>query len=57
MNVGQAPAMIFGAYFIPTAMAAFTRQANQVFIVNLFLGWTLIGWVVSLTWAFKPAKA
>lgn len=24
-----------------------------IFLVNLFLGWTLIGWVVALAWAHK----
>ncbi len=41
-------------YFIP-AFVAFRRQhANKVpvMLVNAFLGWTFIGWIVALVWAF-----
>jgi len=40
-------------YFLPTAMA-FNRGCKAlggIFVVNLFLGWMLIGWVVALAWA------
>jgi hypothetical protein len=38
-------------YWIPTLAAAFRRseKATVVFIVNLLLGWTVIGWIVALT--------
>jgi Superinfection immunity protein/Uncharacterised protein family UPF0547 len=37
-------------YFLPTiiAMNRGHRQTGMVVIINLFLGWTLIGWVVAL---------
>jgi hypothetical protein len=40
-------------YFLPTLIAAARHKANQgqVLVVNLFLGWSLIGWVVALTMA------
>jgi hypothetical protein len=28
------------------------RQADAIFAINLFLGWTLLGWIVALVWAF-----
>lgn len=28
------------------------RNSTYILILNLFFGWTLIGWVVSLVWAF-----
>jgi Superinfection immunity protein len=35
------------------------RQTLAIFILNLFLGWTLLGWVDALVWActsdLKPA--
>ncbi len=40
-------------YFVPTFIA-YSRQhknALAIFILNLFLGYTFIGWVVSLIWA------
>ena len=40
-------------YFAPTISAVFSRHpyASGIGIVNLFLGWTLIGWVVAAAWA------
>ena len=28
-----------------------TAVAGPIAVVNLFLGWTLLGWVVALAWA------
>jgi hypothetical protein len=41
-------------YFFPTICAGLRGKANGtggVFLVNLLLGWTLIGWLVSFIWA------
>jgi hypothetical protein len=42
-------------YFVPWIVANHRRHHNQValFCLNLFLGWTLIGWVVALVWALS----
>lgn len=42
-------------YFLPTIVASTTNNVNvsSILVINLFLGWTLIGWVVALAWAFK----
>jgi hypothetical protein len=43
-------------YFLPS-IVAFARnhvQAAPIFVINLFLGWTLIGWVGCLAWAVGP---
>lgn len=35
------------------------RNSGSIFILNLLLGWTFIGWVAALIWAFsndKPQK-
>ena len=41
-------------YFVPTAVAQYRKAANlsTVVLVNLFLGWTMIGWIVALILAF-----
>jgi len=47
-------------YFIPTWVAKYHRHHNAtaIFAVNLFLGWTFLGWVVALAWALtRPAVA
>ena len=40
-------------YFLPTiiALARGHKNALAIALLNLFLGWTFIGWVVSLVWA------
>jgi Superinfection immunity protein len=38
-------------YFLPSLIGQKKRNANSIFIVNLFLGWTLVGWVIALAWA------
>ena len=34
-------------YFLPTIVARNGDRAGLVFVLNLFLGWTLIGWVAA----------
>ena len=40
-------------YFLPTIVAILRKKRNAlaIFLLNLFLGWTFIGWVVALVWA------
>ena len=40
-------------YFLPSLVAIERRKQNgtAIFVLNLFLGWTLVGWVVALVWA------
>lgn len=40
-------------YLFPSFVATGrkNRRAGQIFALNLFLGWTFIGWVVALIWA------
>ena len=47
-------AMVLPGYALPTIIAALCWHRNLVSltIVNLLLGWTVIGWVVALAWAF-----
>lgn len=42
-------------YLLPTLIAVDRKHRNQgsIFIINLFLGWTFIGWVLSLAWSFS----
>jgi ABC-type sugar transport system permease subunit len=45
-------------YFLPFAIAYNKKRANAgaIFALNLFLGWTLIGWVLALVWALKDEQ-
>jgi hypothetical protein len=43
----------FSFYSIPSIIALIRRKRNTVAIValNILLGWSIIGWVVSLVWS------
>ena len=45
----------FVMYFLPSiiAFARSKRDTAAIVLLNFFLGWTLIGWVVALVWAAK----
>ncbi|MCG9740172.1 superinfection immunity protein [Shewanella insulae] len=45
-------------YFYPMYEAHFRKQPNfdAIFMVNLLLGWTLIGWTVALIWALREPE-
>ena len=45
-------------YFLPFAIAFNKKRANTgaIFALNLFLGWSLIGWVIALVWALKEEQ-
>ena len=52
----------FVMYFLPSiiALARSKRDLLAIFLLNLFLGWSIIGWIVALVWAAKndyPAVA
>ena len=51
--VGLLAVMVCGlaVYFLPTIVARGKKQFAPVFLVNLLLGWTCLGWVVALVWA------
>ena len=45
----------FVMYFLPSivALARSKRDIGGIILLNFFLGWTMIGWVVALVWAVK----
>jgi hypothetical protein len=38
-------------YFLPTVIGWRKRNATAIFVLNFFLGWTFVGWIVALVWA------
>jgi len=42
--------LLLAVYFAPTAIAVSRSHPHSasIFVINLFLGWSLIGWVVAL---------
>ena len=49
---------LFIVYFAPTIIAVDNDnpQSQGIMVLNLFLGWTLFGWVVSFVWAVIRPK-
>jgi len=48
-------AIVIALYFLPSIIASLRNHSNRVsiFVLNLFLGWTFLGWVVALIWSFS----
>jgi len=42
-------------YFLPSIIALIRekRDTLAIFLLNFFLGWTVIGWFIALIWAAK----
>ncbi len=38
-------------YFLPAIIGRDKADATGIFLLNLFLGWTFLGWVIALFWA------
>ena len=38
-------------YFLPSIIGREKRDATGIILLNLFFGWTVIGWVIALIWA------
>ncbi|HTR39937.1 MAG TPA: superinfection immunity protein [Bryobacteraceae bacterium] len=54
------PFFLVGAilYFLPTIIAVSRNKTNLVgiLLVNLLLGWSVIGWIVALVWAVSTER-
>ena len=43
-------------YFLPAILGRDRSDAIGIFLLNLFLGWTLIGWVAAFIWAIASER-
>lgn len=45
-------------YFLPTLIALARRKTNKppIFLLNLFAGWTVLGWIIALVWGAMSDK-
>jgi Superinfection immunity protein/Short C-terminal domain len=48
----------FLAYFLPTIIASRRSHpnGNGIALLNIFLGWTFIGWLVALIWSVSAIQ-
>jgi hypothetical protein len=44
-------------YFAPSIIGRNKTNAQAIFVLNLFTGWSFIGWVLALVWAFTKDSA
>lgn len=46
-------------YLLPSVIAWWRghRSEDSIVVINLFLGWTFVGWVIALAWAVGDARA
>lgn len=53
VNLVMVILLILTVYFIPAAVASHRRHRNAaaIFMTNLLLGWTFLGWAVAMIWA------
>ena len=49
---------IFAMYFTPTVIgqARHVQNLGSIAVINLFLGWTVVGWVVALAMAARTVE-
>ena len=43
-------------YFLPTFIGLNKKSGLGIFVFNLLLGWTYLGWVIALVWAIVAEK-
>ena len=46
-------------YFMPTTVAwkrKIARDFGTIFFINIFAGWTIVGWLILLVWAAAAQK-
>lgn len=50
--------VMFIGYFLPWIIALLrgTNSNGLIFLVNLLIGWTMIGWVICFIWALCAAR-
>lgn len=51
---GETILLLAVLYFLPSVIALKRRHANSkaIFALNLLGGWTVVGWIAAMVWAF-----
>jgi hypothetical protein len=48
--------LILALYFLPSIIGYSHRNLGSIFLLNLLLGWTAIGWIIAIIWAVSNDK-
>jgi len=43
-------------YFIPSLIGTKKENFTAILLLNIFLGWTFVGWVIALVWSVTKDK-
>jgi hypothetical protein len=56
---GPGALIVFALYFVPSIVAVARKVPNtgSIIVIDVFLGWTFIGWVVALAMACRTVPA
>ena len=60
MHVMDGPLLLVVVfYYLPTMIALWREhpRAGAIYVINFLSGWTFIGWVAALAWAFIDTRA
>ena len=51
--IASAVFLFLGLHFLPTFVAVLRRNQHAflIFVLNILVAWTVIGWIVLLVWA------
>ena len=49
---------LIAAYLVPTGIAVARKHPNAgaIAALNILLGWTVLGWIISIIWAFTASS-
>jgi hypothetical protein len=58
MDAAGSIILLLALYFLPALVALGRRvkRAGAIFLLNLLLGWTVLGWIGALIWAVADSK-
>ena len=48
--------LLIAIYFLPSILGYNLRNFGSIFLLNILLGWTIIGWIVALIWSVSKDK-
>lgn len=50
--------LLLSLYFLPAIIASARVHHNRlaIWVLNLLLGWTALGWIAALVWAFTSVR-
>lgn len=50
--------VLIAIYFVPTIIAVSRKHSSKggIIALNILLGWTFLGWVISFVWSLAKAN-